>query len=206
MEPKQESAPRLCLASMSPRRRELLHQIGVSHSVRAPHIDESVLPGEPAADYVVRMARSKALAGGAPSAGLPVLGADTIVLIDALILGKPAGAAEAVAMLERLSGRTHEVLTAVALANGATLAHRLSVSQVRLRHLSRAECIAYWESGEPHDKAGAYAVQGRGALFIEHLSGSYSGVMGLPLYETGQLLAEAGVPCWLDEARRALPA
>jgi septum formation protein len=109
-------------------------------------------------------------------------------------------------MLERLSGRTHEVLTAVALASGAQVAHRLSISQVRVRHLSRAECIAYWHSGEPRDKAGAYAVQGRGAMFIEHLSGSYSGVMGLPLYETSQLLTEAGVPCWLDEARRELPA
>jgi septum formation protein len=205
MDPKQDSTPRLCLASMSPRRRELLHQIGVSHSVRAPHIDEAVLAGEAAADYVVRMARTKALAGGAPGHDLPVLAADTIVVIDQLILGKPAGAAEAVAMLERLSGRTHEVLTAVALASGAGVAQRLSISQVRLRHLSRAECIAYWHSGEPRDKAGAYAVQGRGALFIEHLSGSYSGVMGLPLYETGQLLAEAGVPCWLDEARRELP-
>jgi septum formation protein len=173
--------------------------------VRAPHIDESVLPAELPADYVVRMARSKALAGGMPGQGLPVLAADTVVVIDQLILGKPAGAAEAVAMLERLSGRTHEVLTAVALASGAALAQRLSVSQVRFRHLSRAECIAYWHSGEPHDKAGAYAVQGRGAIFIEHLSGSYSGVMGLPLYETAQLLAGAGVPCWLDEARRELP-
>jgi septum formation protein len=206
MDPKADSAPRLCLASMSPRRRELLHQIGVSHSVRAPHIDESVLPAEAPADYVARMARSKALAGGAAASGVPVLAADTIVVIDGLILGKPAGAAEAVAMLERLSGRTHEVLTAVALASAAAVAQRLSVSQVRLRHLSRAECIAYWHSGEPRDKAGAYAVQGRGAIFIEHLSGSYSGVMGLPLYETAQLLAAAGVPCWLDEARRELPA
>jgi septum formation protein len=205
MDPKPESAPRLCLASMSPRRRELLHQLGVPHSVRAPHIDESVLAGEPPAEYVARMACGKALAGGTPGRGLPVLAADTIVVIDQLILGKPVGAAEAVAMLERLSGRTHEVLTAVALASDAGVAQRLSVSQVRFRHLSRAECIAYWHSGEPHDKAGAYAVQGRGAVFIEHLSGSYSGVMGLPLYETAQLLGEAGVPCWLDEARRELP-
>jgi septum formation protein len=202
MDPKPDSAPRLCLASMSPRRRELLHQLGVPHSVRAPHIDESVLAGEAPADYVTRMAREKALAGGGPGAGLPVLAADTIVVIDGLILGKPAGAAEAVAMLERLSGRTHEVLTAVALASGQALAQRLSVSQVRFRHLSRAECIAYWHSGEPRDKAGAYAVQGHGAIFIEHLSGSYSGVMGLPLYETAELLAAAGIAGWLDEARR----
>ena len=201
-----QPAPRLCLASASPRRHELLKQIGVHHSVRAPQIDEAVLPGERAADYVVRMARSKALSVHAHSGGLPVLGADTIVLIDELILGKPAGAAEGVAMLERLAGRTHEVLTAVALASAAGLNLRLSTSEVRLCALSRAQCIAYWNSGEPHDKAGAYAVQGRAAAFIEYLAGSYSGVMGLPLYETTQLLRAAGVPCWLDEAHRGLPA
>ena len=202
MDPKQDSTPRLCLASMSPRRRELLHQIGVSHSVRAPHIDEAVLAGEAAADYVVRMARTKALAGGAPGQDLPVLAADTIVVIDGLILGKPAGAAEGVAMLERLSGRSHEVLTAVALASGAQLTLQTSTSVVRFRALTRAECIAYWDTGEPHDKAGAYAVQGRGAVFIEHLSGSYSGVMGLPLYETAQLLRAARIPCFLDSVHR----
>ena len=97
-------------------------------------------------------------------------------------------------MLGRLSGRTHEVLTAVALASGGKLAHRLSTSEVRFRQMSLAECRAYWESGEPRDKAGGYAIQGRGAVFIEHLSGSYSGVMGLPLFETAELLAAAGVP------------
>lgn len=193
----------LCLASMSPRRRELLKQIGVAHRVSAPHIDESVRPGEAPADYVVRMARTKALAVREQDAGLPVLSADTIVVIDELILGKPVGAAEAVAMLERLSGRAHEVLTAVALAAEEGHSFHLSASEVRFRALSRAECIAYWQSGEPKDKAGAYAIQGKGAVFIESLSGSYSGVMGLPLYETAQLLRAAGVPCWLDAARRA---
>jgi len=202
MHPQQHAAPALCLASMSPRRRELLAQIGVAHCISAPHIDEAVRAGEPPADYVVRMARSKALAVREQHAGLPVLAADTIVVIDELILGKPAGAAEALAMLERLSGRAHEVLTAVALASAAGLTFRLSASEVRLRALSRAECIAYWESGEPKDKAGAYAIQGKGAVFIESLSGSYSGVMGLPLYETAQLLHSAGVPCWLEAARR----
>jgi septum formation protein len=183
---------------MSPRRRELLAQIGVPHRVSAPHIDEAVRPGEPAADYVVRMARSKALAVPGTSPSLPVLAADTIVVVDERILGKPAGAAEGLAMLEQLSGRAHAVLTAVALLSATGLAFRLSASEVRLRRLSRAECLSYWASGEPHDKAGAYAVQGRGAAFIEYLAGSYSGVMGLPMYETAELLRAAGVPYWLD--------
>jgi septum formation protein len=194
--------PTLCLASVSPRRRELLKQIGIDPVVTAPNIDESVLPGESAADYVVRMAHAKALAVHPYDGGLPVLAADTIVVSDALILGKPASAAEAVAMLERLSGRAHAVLTAVALATAAGLSFRLSASEVRFRALTRAECIAYWESGEPRDKAGAYAVQGRGAVFIEHLSGSYSGVMGLPLHETAQLLDAAGIRYWLSGVRR----
>jgi septum formation protein len=198
--PTEPSQPAVCLASMSPRRRELLAQIGVPHRVSAPHIDEAVRPGEPAADYVVRMARSKALAVAGASPGLPVLAADTIVVVDERILGKPAGAAEGLAMLERLSGRAHAVLTAVALQSATGLTFRLSASEVRFRRLSRAECLSYWASGEPHDKAGAYAVQGRGAVFIEYLAGSYSGVMGLPLYETAELLRAAGVPYWLDAA------
>ncbi|HEV3286569.1 MAG TPA: nucleoside triphosphate pyrophosphatase, partial [Steroidobacteraceae bacterium] len=195
-------APTLCLASMSPRRRELLQQIGVRPLVTAPNIDEAVLPGEAAADYVVRMARTKALSIEQHTVGLPVLAADTVVLIDELILGKPASAAEGVAMLERLAGRAHEVLTAVALAANDGLAFRLSASEVRFRALTRAECRAYWDTGEPHDKAGGYAVQGRGAVFIESLNGSYSGVMGLPLYETAELLRAAGVPYWLGGAPR----
>ena len=202
MQPQHPPAPLLCLASMSPRRRELLAQIGVAHEVCAPHIDETVLPGEPPPQYVERMARSKALAVRPAAATPAVLAADTIVVIDGLILGKPAGAAEGVAMLERLSGRSHEVLTAVALASGGQVALRTSTSSVRFRVLTRAECIAYWDSGEPHDKAGAYAVQGRGAVFIEHLSGSYSGVMGLPLYETAQLLRAARIACFPDGVHR----
>ena len=108
-------------------------------------------------------------------------------------------------MLLELSGRSHQVLTAVALATGSAVAHLLSTSEVRLRRLSRAECRAYWATGEPRDKAGAYAVQGRGAVFIEHLSGSYSGVMGLPLFETAQLLESAGLPYWQGAAGGAVP-
>ena len=181
------------LASASPRRRELLAQIGIAHSVQGADIDESVHAGETPADYVVRMACAKARAVRARGTALPVLAADTTVVIDGLILAKPQGRADALAMLGRLSGRTHQVLTAVALATAAGVAFRLSTSEVRMRRLSPEECAAYWDSGEPRDKAGGYAIQGRGALFIEHLCGSYSGVMGLPLFETGELLAAAGL-------------
>jgi septum formation protein len=146
------------------------------------------------------LACSKSLAVRALGVALPVLAADTIVVVDGQLLGKPADETEGVAMLERLSGRTHRVLTAVAIA----LAHgapgvRLSESAVRFRALTRAECVAYWRTGEGRDKAGGYAIQGRGAVFIEHLSGSYSGVMGLPLLETAELLREAGVRYWPSE-------
>ncbi len=187
------AAPLLTLASVSPRRRELLEQIGVAHVVSGADIDESVRPGEAPADYVVRMACAKARAVRARGGELPVLAADTTVVIDGLILAKPRDRAECLAMLGRLSGRAHQVLTAVALATAAGVAFRLSTSEVRLRAVTAEECAAYWETGEPRDKAGGYAIQGRGALFIEHLSGSYSGVMGLPLFETGQLLAAAGL-------------
>jgi septum formation protein len=194
----------VCLASVSPRRRELLEQIRVPHVLAKPDIDEAVLDGESAGDYVVRMARCKARTVRAQGVALPVLAADTIVVIDERIHGKPANEEEGLAMLARLSGRTHQVLTAVALAAAAGVTHRLSTSDVRFRHLTRTECLAYWRTGEPRDKAGGYAVQGCGAMFIEHLSGSYSGVMGLPLFETAQLLAAAGVPCWLDRPEGAV--
>jgi septum formation protein len=152
------------------------------------------------------MARAKAQAVRGNARALPVLGADTIVLLDGVICGKPASAADGLAMLARLSGRTHTVLTAVALAAGdATPASRLSTSEVTFRALSHAECLAYWESGEPRDKAGGYAVQGRAAVFIERLNGSYSGVMGLPLFETAELLRAAGMPCVLGHHADAAP-
>ena len=191
-------APVLCLASASPRRRELLDQLGVPHVLAVPDLAEAVLPQESAADYVVRMARAKARIVHPHGSGLPVLAADTIVLLGERVYGKPADAEDGIAMLLQLSGRTHQVLTAVALAAAGEVNHRLSRSEVRFRHLSVAEATAYWNTGEPADKAGGYAVQGHGAVFIEHLSGSYSGVMGLPLFETAELLAAAGVSCWLD--------
>jgi len=190
--------PLLCLASASPRRRELLEQLGVSYISAVPDIDEAVLPGEAAADYVVRMARAKARLVHPHGAGLPVLAADTIVLIEQRICSKPADAQDGIAMLLQLSGRTHQVLTAVALAAAGEVNYRVSRSEVRFRHLTVAEALAYWDTGEPHDKAGGYAVQGHGAVFVEHLAGSYSGVMGLPLFETAELLAGAGVSYWLD--------
>lgn len=188
--------PVVCLASVSPRRRELLTQIGVPHKVVGAHIDEAVFPGELPRDYVMRMARQKAQAIRDRGEVLPVLAADTTVVLDDVIYGKPRDREEGVAMLQRLSDRTHEVLTAVAIADPRGVALRLNVSSVRFRKLTPEECSAYWETGEPHDKAGGYAVQGAAAVFIESLSGSYSGVMGLPLFETAELLRAAGVAYW----------
>jgi nucleoside triphosphate pyrophosphatase len=193
-------APRLCLASASPRRRELLGQLGVPYLTTVPAIDETVLAAESPLDYVVRMARAKARSVQPRGAGLPVLAADTSVVLGERIYGKPADAEDGVAMLLQLSGRSHEVLTAVALAAGGEVNHRVSRSEVRFRHLTLAEAIAYWNTGEPRDKAGGYAVQGHGAVFIEHLCGSYSGVMGLPLFETAELLTGAGIGYWLESA------
>jgi septum formation protein len=190
----QAPPPVLCLASASPRRRALLEQIGVAHIARGANIDESAHPGETPRDYVTRVAATKARALRDADAALPVLGADTIVVVDGVMFGKPAGRAQGLAMLASLSGRVHEVLSAVALTDARGLAIAVSVSAVRFRTLTDAECRVYWESGEPHDKAGAYAIQGLAAAFIESLDGSYSGVMGLPLFETARLLRAAGVP------------
>lgn len=186
------------LASGSPRRRELLAQIGVSFRPVAVSVDETPREAEPAPGYVVRLAIAKAEAGwlAASPRGAPVLGADTAVVLDGRILGKPADRDDAVRMLGELSGRAHQVLTAVAVRAPHGTGWRLSQSEVRLRRVERAEREAYAASGEPLDKAGGYAIQGFGAVFIEGLSGSYSGVVGLPLFETAALLAQAGVPCW----------
>jgi len=192
----QTRSPVLRLASVSPRRRELLAQIGVPHVVTGAHIDETVHAGERPHDYVQRMARIKAQTVWEQDGSLPVLAADTTVVLDGVVFGKPTDRADAVRMLGLLSGRTHEVLTAVALASTLGLSMRMSVSAVRFRVLTAEEISNYWESGEPKDKAGAYAIQGFAAVFIESLSGSYSGVMGLPLFETSELLRAAGVPSW----------
>lgn len=188
--------PVLCLASMSPRRRELLAQIGVPHTVVAAHVDESLLPAESPADYVARLARLKAATVRERGEALPVLAADTTVVLGGTVYGKPADRADGLAMLAALSGMTHEVLTAVVLATARGVALRVSCSSVRFRDVGRAELEAYWQTGEPRDKAGGYAIQGYGAVFVTALSGSYSGVMGLPLLETAELLRGAGIPYW----------
>jgi septum formation protein len=162
-------------------------------------VDEAVLPHETPSAYVTRLAAAKAVAGWERSRDahqVPVLAADTAVVLDGQILGKPADGQDAEGMLRQLSGRTHEVLTAVALRTTDGLQSRISRSEVTFRSIAAAEARAYWETGEPSDKAGAYAIQGRGAIFIADLRGSYSGVMGLPLFETAELLGRAGVSHW----------
>ena len=187
----------IVLASASPRRRELLAQIGVPHVVLAVDMDESPQPGESPPALAARLARSKALAGRSRDGGArAVLGADTVVVLDDQVFGKPQDEDDARRMLEALSGRTHRVLTAVALAlpgTDAPVLEQLSDTEVQMRAIGREEIRAYWASGEPAGKAGAYAIQGRGAVFIRHIRGSYSGVMGLPLYETAQLLQSQGL-------------
>jgi septum formation protein len=183
--------PLLLLASASPRRSALLRQVGVAHEVRPVAIDESWRDGEAPVEYVLRLAEEKARAlwSALPVAGrMPVLAADTTVALEGEIFGKPGDREETVAMLSRLSGRTHQVHTAVAVLHAGGAAARVSSSSVTMRHITRAEMDWYWSTGEPADKAGGYAVQGRAAIFISHIAGSYSGVVGLPLCETWELL------------------
>jgi septum formation protein len=199
-------AASIYLASRSPRRRELLRQIGVTHEVltqrikteRGVDVNEDPLPGEKPRDYVVRVCRDKAESGWTrviqrrlPLRG--VLAADTTVCIGDEILGTPVDAAEAAAFLARLSGREHEVLTAVAFKLIERMEVELSVTAVRFRELGSAEIDRYVASGEPMDKAGAYGIQGRAGAFVTEIRGSYSGVMGLPLYETALLLRRFGL-------------
>lgn len=201
------AAKTIYLASKSPRRRELLRQAGIhfellplrAYPLERRDVDETPLPREAAADYVMRIARLKAEAAMRImlTRHLPsrlVLTADTTVVLDEEIFEKPADAAQAASMLKRLSGRTHEVLTAIAVANMRETKTALSRSEVTFRKLDESEIRQYVDSGEPLDKAGAYAIQGRAAMFISHLSGSYSGVMGLPLLETAQLIKDFETP------------
>ncbi len=188
-------SPLLCLASASPRRRELLASIGVPLTACPVDIDETPLPGESAEAYVTRLAREKALAGARLSS-LPTLGSDTAVVLDGAILGKPEGPAHAAAMLRSLAGREHRVLTAVAVTGPAGLLDACVATTVAMREISDDEIAAYWASGEPADKAGGYAIQGRAAVFVEHIAGSHSAVVGLPLFETAALLRRQGVALW----------
>jgi septum formation protein len=189
----------ILLASASERRSRLLAQIGVRHRIQATEIDETPRASEPPAAYVTRLAAAKARAAvDAPGdrPGCPVLAADTTVVLDGLIFGKPADEAECIAMLSTLAGRRHEVLTAVALWHDGRLAESLATSHVTFRAIDAAECRRYWATGEPAGKAGAYAIQGLGAVFVRSLEGSFSNVMGLPLFETSELLDAAGVRRW----------
>ena len=185
----------LYLASRSPRRRELLQQLGVPCTVLDVDVPEVRGAGESPEAYVSRVAHEKAQAGLslAPEATAVVLGSDTEVVLDDEVFGKPADAQQAVAMLRRLSGRTHAVISAVWGVSTTRAERELCISKVRFAALDEAAIAAYVATGEPFGKAGAYAIQGRGAAFIEHLEGSYSGVMGLPLFETARLLRRFGV-------------
>ena len=190
-------APVLRLASASPRRRQLLDLIGVPHVVTPADIDETPRAGERPDHYVMRLACEKGKAIWDRQKDLPVLGADTTVVVDEHILGKPESEADAISMLSRLSGRVHVVHTGIALRmpDGREFMG-ISSTQVQFAHLAEAQMRAYWASGEPQGKAGGYAIQGLGAVFVSNLSGSYTGVMGLPLYETAEMLRAAGIPVW----------
>ena len=182
------------LASASPRRKEILAAIGVAFTAAGVDIDESRYDDEPVADMVIRLAAAKAaIARTGLDLSVPVIGADTAVAIDDRVLGKPGSQQEALEMLACLSGRVHKVVTGVVLDHAGKVNTAMSVTEVRFREISPVEAEAYWQSGEPQDKAGAYAVQGIGGIFVESISGSYSGVVGLPVFETAALLANAGL-------------
>jgi septum formation protein len=191
--------PTLYLASSSPRRRELLTQIGVPFTLVSAAIDETPHPGEASLPYVQRMAEEKARAGwqslSAPGTAR-VLGADTAVIANGRILDKPRDEADALAILALLSGSTHEVITTVALFDGVRMDSSTASARVTFRSIDDAEAHAYWASGEPADKAGGYGIQGLGAIFVEKLEGSYSAVVGLGLFETAALLQRNGIACW----------
>ncbi|MGB3434781.1 Maf family protein [Achromobacter sp.] len=193
---------RLYLASASPRRRELLTQIGLAHEVllvpAPPGEDEPQHPGESAANYVQRTARDKALRGrdwmlGQDMPQLPLLAADTTVILAGAVLGKPADRADAMRILRALAGSVHEVHTAVAVWTGNRLLEAVSITEVRMRDLTDEEIGRYCDSCEPYGKAGAYGIQGLAGTFISHIAGSYTGVMGLPLFETANLMRAAGI-------------
>ena len=200
--------PRIYLASKSPRRRELLRQIGVHFDVLTfrsgtrgedADVDETPLPGEAVERYVERLALSKAEAGMRRTQWRkmlpqPVLAADTALELDGNIIGKPTDVADAHAILRRLSGRRHRVLSALAVSDGKRIRSKVAISEVKFRELSEFEIRHYIASGEPMDKAGAYGIQGKAAIFIEDIRGSYSAIMGLPLFETAQLLDTFGYP------------
>jgi septum formation protein len=179
------------LASSSPRRREILEALGLEFSIVSAEVDETPRTGEPADEMVVRLAAAKAgMATASP--GDIVIAADTAVVVGGRILGKPADQDECLAMLDALAGRCHKVFTGVALRRDGATYTAVSQTDVYFREISRDEALAYWQSGEPRDKAGAYAIQGTGGAFVERIEGSYTGVVGLPVFETAALLRKAG--------------
>ena len=186
------TATRLYLASSSPRRREILAALGLAFTVQSREIDETPLENETPGDMVLRLASEKACAVDIEASDL-VLGADTAVVVDGETLGKPRDCHDAISMLMRLSGRAHSVVTGVALRGPHGVRTAISSTEVRFREIRRDEARRYWQSGEPADKAGAYAIQGIGGAFVESIAGSYSGVVGLPVFETLELLQEAGI-------------
>jgi septum formation protein len=182
----------LFLASSSPRRAEILDALGIQYAASGVNLNEERVAGETPETMVVRLATEKAIAARVKQAGA-VLAADTAVVVDATVFGKPRDQSDALDMLARLSGRSHLVMTGVALCSDAGTQTALSVSEVTFREIDPDEALAYWQSGEPSDKAGAYAIQGLGGVFVEAIRGSYSGVVGLPVFETAELLAAVGI-------------
>lgn len=183
----------IILASASPRRKELLDQINVSYRVYPVDLDETPWPDEAPLDYVQRVAAEKSAACKAQlNTEMPVLAADTAVILGSVIMGKPKDKADAMAMLTQLSGKTHQVYSAISL-RGREHGQAVSITEVTFRCLTEQEILDYWHSGEPVDKAGSYAIQGRGGVFIQSIKGSFSGVVGLPLFETAELLSKQGI-------------
>lgn len=190
------AAIQLQLASKSPRRRELLTQIGVRYSVVEVNVPERKLDSESPLDYVCRLAKDKACAGALKFPGIATLGSDTIVCLGDEVLEKPKDENDAVAMLQRLSGASHTVYTAIALTDGDKIDVAYSDTKVRFRKITNAEAHAYWATGEAADKAGAYGIQGLGAVFVEQITGSYSGVVGLPIETLYPMLKAFDIPVW----------
>jgi len=183
----------IILASASPRRKELLDQIKVTYKVHPVDLDETPLPDEAPLDYVKRMAAEKSAACLAQlNTEIPVLAADTVVVLGCAIMGKPKNQADALAMLTQLSGKTHLVYSAISL-RGREHGQAVSITEVTFRCLTEQEIVNYWHTGEPLDKAGSYAIQGMGGMFVEAIKGSFSGVVGLPLFETAELLSKQGI-------------
>jgi septum formation protein len=188
------------LASQSPRRRELLATLGLEFQVSCADIDESVRPNEPAFDYVLRLAQQKAQAVAAQinDAEAVIIGSDTSVIFETKILGKPLDEADFSQMMNMLSGQTHQVMTAVAMVQGDNLISKVISTDVVFKSLSSDVIARYWQTGEPADKAGGYGIQGFGSFLVDHIRGSYSAVVGLPLSETAQMLLDCNIPIWND--------